>query len=204
VIELTINLIQLIFTAICTLVCVYKAYHLRNRAWALLGLTSAVFFLGDLYWQLYIRFYGESPHYSNISYLSWFAAYLFLFMLISEVKDRVEHKFNKALWLIPVFTTGMCLYYLQWGSYVDNIVSAVLMSMLIWSAVDCLIVEGKGSDKKWLYITILVFCLLEYLSWTASCHWMGDTLSNPYFWFDFLLSFTFLAFPLALRKAVGK
>jgi hypothetical protein len=30
---------------------------------------------------------------------------------------------------------------------------------------------------------------------------MGDTLKNPYFWFDTLLSICFLLFPWALRKA---
>ena len=51
------------------------------------------------------------------------------------------------------------------------------------------------------FITIL-FCLTEYALWTSSCFWMGDTIANVYYWFDLLLSVTFVLFLPALRKAV--
>jgi len=51
---------------------------------------------------------------------------------------------------------------------------------------------------------VVSFAITEYIAWTASCFWMGDTLLNPYFWFDTLLSINFLILPLALRKAVGE
>ena len=37
---------------------------------------------------------------------------------------------------------------------------------------------------------------------TASCCWVSDTLTNPYFWFDFLLTLVLLLFLPAVRKAV--
>ena len=50
--------------------------------------------------------------------------------------------------------------------------------------------------------TVLAFIALEYALWTASCFWVSDTLTNPYFWFDFLLTLVLLLFLPAVRKAV--
>jgi hypothetical protein len=55
-----------------------------------------------------------------------------------------------------------------------------------------------------LYVVTLVFCAAEYGMWTSSCFWMGDTILNIYFWFDFLLSIAFVLFLPALRKAVSR
>ena len=49
---------------------------------------------------------------------------------------------------------------------------------------------------------LLAFAALEYALWTSSCFWVSDTLTNPYFWFDFLLSLVLLLLLPALRKAV--
>lgn len=49
---------------------------------------------------------------------------------------------------------------------------------------------------------VLAFAALEYALWTSSCFWISDTLSNPYFWFDFLLSLVLLLLLPALGKAV--
>ena len=49
----------------------------------------------------------------------------------------------------------------------------------------------------------LIFCLLEYALWTVSCFWMGDTMANPYFWFDLLITGCMLLFLPALEKAVA-
>ena len=49
---------------------------------------------------------------------------------------------------------------------------------------------------------MLAFIALEYALWTASCFWVSDTLTNPYFWFDFLLTLVLLLFLPAVRKAV--
>jgi hypothetical protein len=49
----------------------------------------------------------------------------------------------------------------------------------------------------------LCICALEFCLWTASCFWVSDTLTNPYFWFDFLLTAALFALLPATRKAVG-
>ena len=70
-IEIIENAIQLITTGICTVVAVRKGVLEQNRAWIVLALASGVFFLGDLYWELFLVLYGRTPAYSYIPYLSW-------------------------------------------------------------------------------------------------------------------------------------
>ncbi|MBR3189095.1 MAG: hypothetical protein IKF59_13855, partial [Lachnospiraceae bacterium] len=70
----------------------------RNRAWIVLALASGVFFLGDLYCVLFLVLYGRTPAYSYIPYLSWYASYLFLLLLLFELRrSREEKKHRKIL-----------------------------------------------------------------------------------------------------------
>ena len=205
------NLIQLLTTAVCTVICIRRMLLSREReyGWFFLGLSSFVFFLGDLYVQLYLEFYDKTPHYTNISYLGWYAGYLFLFLLLSDIQDaRCAGYRNRLLWLIPVFTTGMCIFYMQWDTPLGCIVHAVVMTMLLLRTFIGLLcirkTEPESARKRMLYLCVLVVCAAEYITSTVSCFWMGDTLSNPYFWFDGVISFSFLVLPAALKKAVGK
>ncbi len=201
-IETIDNISNIFITAVCAGLSAYRGLRGGKRAWLLLAFASGVYFLGDLYWQFYLGFYGETPHYSNISYMCWYACYLFLTMTIMECREeRISTPLkpeNRLMWLIPVFTAGMCAFYMQWGDVVGNIVSAATMTALIWNAVD-----GLGEKKtRPLCSVVLLFCFTEYFAWTASCYWSDDSLLNPYFWGDFLLSATFAMLPAAVGKAV--
>ena len=204
-IEIVENAIQLGTTGLCTVLALFHAARSGKRAWLLLALASGVYFLGDLYWLLFLVFYGMTPRDTYIPYLSWYAFYVFLLLLLLEVRGlRPAVPHSRALWLIPLFTAGMAAFYLQWGDWVGNITAAVLMSLLLWHTADCLLLwrGNAAADKRHFALALLAFCAAEYAAWTSSCFWMGDTLGNPYFWFDTLLSFCFLLFPPALRKAV--
>jgi len=199
------NTIQLAATLFCTVFAVFYAAKTGKRIWALLALASGVYFLGDLYWQLFLVFYGDTPRYSQIPYLGWYAGYVFLLLQLLEIRgERPAQPRSRFLWLIPPFTAGMAAFYLQWGDWLGNLVSAVLMSLLLWHTADCLSLWRGEADagKRGLAKTVLLFCAAEYAAWTSSCFWNGDTLLNLYFWFDTLLSVCFLIFPFALRRAV--
>ena len=113
-----------------------------------------------------------------------------------------------VLWAAPLFTAGMCAFFIQHGDYINNVVVAILMAGLILYAADGLLdTQSKRGDDatfKGLYVATLIFCLVEYLLWISSCFWMGDTIGNPYFWFDLLLSVTFVFFCVVLRKDVPR
>ena len=85
-IETVVNIIQLIITGACSGIALFNAVRTEHRAWTLVGLFSGIFFMGDLYWLLFLLFYGETPPYSFIPYMSWYASYLFMLLLLVTVK----------------------------------------------------------------------------------------------------------------------
>ena len=93
-IESVENALQLLVTGICAVISAYKAVAFRSRTWALLLLFSGAFFLGDLYWLLFMLFYGETPYYSYIPDLSWYTSYLFLFLLLHHAGVNTKKKWR--------------------------------------------------------------------------------------------------------------
>ncbi|MCR5035589.1 MAG: hypothetical protein K6B42_09285 [Clostridia bacterium] len=206
------NGVQLAVTCVCAVIALYYGVWLKERNWILLGLFYGIFFLGDLYWQLYIIFYSNASPVFYISDYSWYASYLFLLMLLINVNRKnaknYEFQFRPLFMLIPVFTLGMCIFFTHWGDYISNIVAMVLMTGLIWHAVYGLKTlhdkPGQGSDRRMLFLVTLLFCGTEYAMWVSSCFWMGETIWNVYYWFDILLSVSFVLFIPAVRREVGK
>ena len=202
------NLIQLLFSGICMSVSAWKAYTTRKRMWVLLGFAGGAYFLMDLYWELFVVFYSHSPKYSSIPDIGAMACYIFLIMIMHELRNEQKLRFirprSRFLWLIPVFTAAMTVYFLSDGFYIEYIIEGVITTVMIWEAVDGLLelkeYPEQKTKKRMFYIIVLLFSFAEYSSWTASSIWDSDDLGNPYYWFDTLLSVTFLLFPLALRK----
>ena len=200
------NGIQLIITALCTGIAVYNWFRDNRREWALLGLFTGIYFLGDLYWQLYLVFYHKTPVYSDIPYVSWYAAYVFLLLLLAMFSRRSILQCLRKFWPVMIFTGGMCAFFMQYGSYASNIAAMILMSLLICRCLDGLLVKKNNElcrERNLLYIFALLFCLLEYLLWTLSCFFSVNSIANPYYWADVLLSVSFLLITLSTRKAVA-
>ena len=203
-IETIENAAQLIIVWLCFLISIFRTYKTESRAWGFLALFYFSFFLGDLYWLTYLVFYRDTPQYSYISGFSWYAAYLFLLLLLRHLLDRKASRQKQLpLWFILVFTGGMGLFYMQWGDYPGNLITAVLMSFLLWRAVQGLIYpEDRDPAKRRIYIAVLVFCLVEYAMWTISCFFDGDTLADPYYWFDAAFTVSIATFLPLLGKVV--
>ena len=212
-IEALENGFQLCATGFCALLSLHRARTLEKREWALLSMFAGAFFFGDLYWLLYIIVYEKTPFYSFIPDLSWVTSYLFLLILLIHVRrnDPLRNpRYPRALWLVLVPTVGMCLLFMQSGDYISNLVYAFFMSGLLWHAISGLLDMRKRPERdtcgrRNLYLLSLLFCVDEYLLWTAS--WLfptaGDTLLNPYYWFDAALSVIFLLYLPVLRKVAG-
>ncbi len=213
-----INAIQIVITGICSGISLSRSVRTGSKAWLLLTLFFSSFFFGDLYWQLYLLFYGKTPPYSFAPELNWYSAYLFLFLLLAHMQknrdmQRLDRTVEKGkikgtpfMFLIPLFTFGMCIFYMTRGSYIGNLITAVLMTLILWYSVRGLVQSNAIGDATGkinsFYVVTILFCLAEYALWTSSCFWMGDTIRNPYFWFDFLLSIMLFLFPAALSKEV--
>jgi len=197
------NTLQLAVLLCCTAVATVRAAAFKSRTWTLLALFFGSWVLGDCYWLCCAVFFGETPRIPLISDLSWYAGCIFLYTLLRQVsppKTRAERRLLP--WLGPVFTAAMAVFYLQWGQLFSNLVYASLMGLLLFSSIRRLMDADPACSHRMLCAAILIFCFLEYGMWTASCIWEGDTLRNPYFWFEFAQTVFFPFLLPATKKAV--
>jgi len=197
------NGLQIAVLLICSAIALYRLIAYRSRTWILALFFFGSWVLGDIYWLVVLIFYHTTPQISVVSDLSWFASYIFLYLLLARTSEPDANSRKKLLpWLGPVFAAGMAVFFMQYGSILNNIIYAALMGLLLFASITRLTDINRYRGQLFLSVMVLVFCLLEYCLWVASCFWSADTLSNPYYWFDFLLSVSFFLFIPATRKAV--
>ena len=195
------NALQIAVLIVCVSASLYRAAAKRSRTWTLLSFFYGSWVLGDIYWLVCLLFYDQTPRISVVSDLSWYASYIFLYMLLRHAAPPEGAREKRFLpWLGPLVTMGMAVFFMQWGEIVSNLIYASLMGLLLFSVLRRFLDRQKYAAQQPLCITILVFCLLEYALWTSSCFFSGDGLANPYYWFDFLLTVSFVFFLPALGK----
>ena len=199
------NIIQITVLLFCVCFAVYKAVIYKSRSWTMLAFVYGSWCLGDIYWLLCIIFYDNAPQVSVVSDLSWYASYIFLYLLLRNTFPPEEISGIKTVcWLGPVFTVIMGAFFMLWGEIVNNLIYAGLMGLLLFSVIRRLAEKKQNGHSRLLSIMILIFCLLEYALWTASCFWTDDILLHPYYWFDFLLTVSLIFFLPAVKKAVAQ
>ena len=197
------NTIQIAVLAVCVVAAASRAFRWRSRSWTLLTFFYGSFLLGDLFWLACLLFFDRTPQISVVSDLSWFAAYIFLYLLLRQVTPQVSGRDERLFPLFaPAFTMAMAAFYSQWGSVLNNINYALLMGLLMGAALRRPPGEGNRACRGLVFVTLL-FCLLEYCLWTASCIWEGDTMKNPYYWCDLLVTLSYPFFLPATKKAVA-
>ncbi len=206
--EITFQIAVLVF---CSIVALVRMRSVREKGTLLLLAFYGSFLLGDLYWQVCLLCYSEIPQISLVSDLSWYAAYLFLFLLL---RTAAEEKGNEDVIaadpvkmllpaLAPVFTSAMAVFYIRDGKVVSNIVYAALMGLLLFTAVKGLLRTGAGNESfRPLHRTVLLFCLLEYALWTVSCFWDLVAFRYVYFGIDLLITLCFPCLIIAVKREV--
>lgn len=207
-IEIVENAAQLALLLVCVGVAAVRVIREREERATMLFLFYTAYALGDLSWLLYLLYTGHTPIVFYVSELSWYAAYLFLYLLLQLVSSPQERQLrHPALLAVPAFCVAMFAFYMSWGDLFGNVVSAVLMTLLMTHAIRGLIylrARPGEAARRMLYVATLVFCAMEYGDWTTSCFWSGDTWANPYFISDCLLTISFVFFLPAYKRAVSK
>ena len=191
------NALQIGTLVVCAAIALYRIVKRRGEAWTLLSFFYGSWLLGDIYWLACLVFYDGTPQISAVSDLSWYASYIFLYLLLRHTAPPEKPFGAKVLpWLGPVFTAGMGVFFMLRGEIAANLVYAGLMGFLLYAAIRRLM-ERRS---VYLSVLILVFCLLEYALWTASCFWNDEIVLHPYYWFDFLLTVSFPFFLPATER----
>lgn len=203
-IEILENGAQLVAVTVCLILSLRFLARRRERAFELLTLFYCCYLLGNIYWQLHLAFYQQTPRVQYVSDVSWFASWLFLYCLVRLVSTPEERRSRHPLmFLPPLFATGMAVFYLQWGGFLSNVTSAIMMSLImIHTLRGLLYLMGKAEPRRWLYLAALFYCVCEYAAWTASCYYWPDSITSPYIWCDALLTVSIVLALPAARKAV--
>ena len=203
--ELWDYLVQFLVTACGFCAALREYYRARRQPWFLLTCFYATFALGTLYWTLHLLLRQETPQVFYVSDLAWLASFVFLLALTLTLPTAEERCFRTRLCrLVPVVCLPQFILYVTYGDVLSNVFMCGMTMLLAWCAVRGLVWAKRsgGARLRRFHGTVLAFAALEYALWTSSCFWVSDTLTNPYFWFDFLLSLVLLLLLPALRKAV--
>ncbi|MBE7004858.1 MAG: hypothetical protein E7425_11405 [Ruminococcaceae bacterium] len=177
--------------AAMTLCCIYAAIHFareENRGWLMLTFFYACYAMGDLYWLLYVAFEGITPMVFWVSDLSWYTGFLFVCLLLRDIQEHRKPEKKRLAWLGPAFSAAACLFFLQWGDYPGNLITLAVMGTMGYLVLLGLLNERERGPFRRMYLSVVFFFLNEYAMWFSSCFWSGDSLLNPYFWFDGLMS----------------
>lgn len=208
-IEIIENILQVTVLAGCSVFVMIKAIYSRKREWMLLFMFYILYMFSTLYYLLFQVYYDVETT-THTSEFGWYISYMILVLLLQNVRDKgMDFVRYRQLWLIPVFTGGMAVFYIyiSEGDYISNIVAATLMAILIWNAVKGSLYNKKKNRRypqKLLYRSVLIFCTVEYFGWTASCFWIEDSLLNLYYWGDILLTLSFVLFIPSVKRLVEK
>ena len=207
-IELIDNFFQFSVLVISTLGAGLLFYKSQLQTYLLLTCFFATFALGSLYWTLHFLLLNYTPQIFYVADLAWIASYLFLLTLLHILSSPDEREFRHvAMWLVPFYCIPQLILYLRYGDILLNLLLCGLTMSIGWYSIRGLIYArrqtGKEKDMQFFHIAVLSIIVLEYCLWTASCFWISDTYTNPYFWIDFLLTASFFVLLPATKNAVG-
>lgn len=184
-------------------------FYLRSRRqpYFLLCCFYGCFGLGLLYWLLYTLLITDASPMFYVSDMGWISCYLFLLLLQNSLADKEERTLRSRLpWLALAVEIPLTVYYISIGDVLYNLIVGALMSAMLWLAIRGLVwqrnqpVPERG--RIFFHLAMIIYIILENCLWLSSYPWVSDTLTNPYFWFDFAVTASILALFPAVRKAV--
>ena len=197
------NVLQTAVLVVCAIVSVSHAVKYGSRSWTILSFFYGCWLVADIYWLACLVFYGDTPQISVVSDLSWYAAQIFLYLLLRHLLPPEKLEGTRFIsWLGPLFTVGMAVFFMFWGEILSNLIYAALFGLLLFASIRRIADKKVTGLKLILPVTILVYVLLVYAMWVASCYWDETVLLHPYYVFDFLITAGFPFFLLGVRKAV--
>lgn len=206
-VELIDNVTQLLIMTLAAVFAGIYYYKSRIQAYFLLACFLGTYSIGTLHWTLHLLLFRNTPQIFYVSDLAWLASYMFLMTMEFTMSTSDEKKFrHPAMWLAPIFCIPQMILYLTYGDILLNLLTCGITMLTACYSIRGLIYarKQKGKLRRMQYFHTAVLCviILEYGLWTSSCFWVSDTLTNPYFWIDFLLTLANFSLLPSMRKAV--
>ena len=179
----------------------------RRQPFFLLCCFYGCFGLGLLYWLLYTLLITDTPPIFYVSDIGWISCFLFLLLLQCSLSDKEERASQSKLqWLALLIEMPLTVYFISIGDLLYNLIMGSLMTVMFRASIRGIVWQRKQTEpdrgKLLFHSLLLLFLCAENCLWFSSYPWAGDTLANPYFWFDFAVTVLILTLFPALRKAV--
>ena len=202
------NLLQF---GVCLLCCAGSgAMYLKRpgQAYFLLFCFYGCFALGLGYWSLFLLLFHETPKVFYVADIVWLSGYIFMYLLQYALSTPEERAFRcKAMWASHVVNLLLIVLFSFHGGFLAAVSSCGAMLLLSWRAVRGLAYwrgreEDRGRERRRFHLAVLCFVIAENCLWLSSLRWYGDSLANPYFWFDFILTGTLAAILPAARRVI--
>lgn len=204
-IELVDNLIQL--TAVLSGFAVSGVCYLKSRRqpYFLLCCFYGCFSSALLYWLLYTVLVARTPSVFYVSDIGWISSFLFLLLLqysLAGTKERTS--WSRLPWLALLIEIPLTVYYISLGDVLYNLIVGAQMTVILWLAIRGIVWGRKRSERDRVAFCGVTagFILLENGLWISGYPWKGDTLANPYFWFDLAVTAALLVLLPAVRRVV--
>lgn len=206
-----------VFTLMCVIVgilsCISKYIKNPKRTYLYLAIYFVAHFFSDYNWSVYLLVMNSYPVGSSImANLGWNIAYFFLLLTVIKFrKEQAERRGQtKAFYFHPLMlwplATNIPLFilYIHFGGIINNLwqVGTTTLVMIISTGELLYYRKNKknGTHFPYLAVLILLYEVLSYGMWTASCFdWDTDFL-DPYFYCEILASTVTVFFAWALNK----
>lgn len=201
------NLIQLLVTLSGCVLSGILYLKSRKQSYFLLCCFYGCFGFALLYWGLYLHLAKETPVIFYVSDIGWIGSFLFLLLLQNSLEDKEEHTLrSRAPWVALVIEIPLTAYFIRIGDVLYNLIDGALMAAMLWFAIRGLVWQSKQPEpdrgRRFFHLAMIGYITLENCLWLSSYPWAGDTLANPYFWFDFAMTASIFLLLPAVRKAV--
>ena len=205
--EVVSNLLQAAVTLLGFCLSGIRYLKSRKQEYFLLTCFYGCFFLGSLYWTLYLLLFSETPQVFYVSEFGWVASVIFLSILQYTLSSAEERRFpcRKALSAVLI-GVPLCIFYCTFGDILSNLLWCGMMIVVSYHAIRGLAYArtqaGAARDMRYFHIGVLCYVAVEYVLWISGCLWPGYSISAPYCWLDLLLTGCLFALLPATGKAV--
>ena len=206
---MTLENFENLFCLFCTLIgllsSLFRFIERPKKGYIFLIVFFLARFFSDYYWAIYVLTMHTYPNVSTfLAYIGWNISYVFLFLAAFQIN---EEKFNyfHPLMLWPLLTNiPLFILFIKFGGIFNNLwQTGTTTILMIFGTKDILFYFTHKKDRvpfHWFSFVGLIFLILEYGMWTASCFDWSSEIKNPYLYFTILTSLATVFFPWSIEK----
>lgn len=203
------NIISLLCTIVGLLYCVFIYIRTPKRGYRCLIAFFLADFLSEYYWTIYELIMHAHPNVSEfVAYMGWNIGYFFLLLAILSMMRKGAKQFFHPVILLPVVVNiPQLLLYIRYGGMLNNIweVSITTVTSILCLQNIMYYIKNKDKQRTLLLFSVflLVYIMLNYGMWTASCFTWKKDLLNPYLYFSVISSFIKILLVFGAAKYYG-